>query len=158
VIRQRPAPGTSVEPGSLVVIVVARELRVVPDVDRFRVDRARKVLRRAGFRIRIVRRPGGFLGSLYPPGTAMETRPGSYAERRPGTVVTIVVKAAPARVEDPAPSGCHPSYSGCVPIASDVDCAGGEGNGPAYVDGPVYILGSDPYGLDGNGDDVGCQS
>src|SRR5262249_2690692 len=28
---------------------------------------------------------------------------------------------------------CDPNYSGaCVPIASDVDCAGGSGNGPAY--------------------------
>jgi len=25
------------------------------------------------------------------------------------------------------------AYSGCVPIASDVDCAGGSGNGPAYL-------------------------
>ncbi|GAA2381065.1 hypothetical protein Cme02nite_15280 [Catellatospora methionotrophica] len=53
---------------------------------------------------------------------------------------------------------CHPSYTGaCVPIASDVDCAGGSGDGPAYVEGPVYIKGSDPYGLDGNGDGVGCE-
>lgn len=30
-------------------------------------------------------------------------------------------------------SNCDPNYSPCVPIASDVDCAGGKGNGPAYV-------------------------
>lgn len=57
-------------------------------------------------------------------------------------------------------SSCHPAYSGaCVPIASDVDCAGGSGNGPAYVRGPVYVKkrGVDPYGLDGNGDGVGCE-
>ena len=31
---------------------------------------------------------------------------------------------------------CDPNYGGgCVPIASDVDCAGGSGNGPAYVKG-----------------------
>ena len=29
----------------------------------------------------------------------------------------------------PASSGCDPNYSGCVPIASDVDCEGGSGNG-----------------------------
>jgi resuscitation-promoting factor RpfB len=55
---------------------------------------------------------------------------------------------------------CHPSYEGaCVPIASDVDCAGGSGNGPEYVDGPVYLIGPDEYGLDGNDNDgIGCES
>ncbi|MCU1578881.1 MAG: hypothetical protein JWP19_1085 [Rhodoglobus sp.] len=56
-----------------------------------------------------------------------------------------------------APSGCDPNYDGgCVPIASDVDCAGGSGNGPAYVSGPVYVVGSDIYGLDRDGDGVAC--
>lgn len=54
---------------------------------------------------------------------------------------------------------CDPNYSGaCVPIASDVDCAGGSGNGPAYVDGPVNVIGKDIYKLDSNGDGVGCES
>ena len=53
---------------------------------------------------------------------------------------------------------CDANYSGvCVPIASDVDCAGGSGNGPAYVAGPVYIVGSDVYGLDRDGDGVACE-
>jgi type II secretory pathway pseudopilin PulG len=61
--------------------------------------------------------------------------------------------AAPA-----APAGCDTNYSGaCVPIASDVDCAGGSGNGPAYVSGPVRVVGSDIYGLDRDGDGVGCE-
>lgn len=54
-------------------------------------------------------------------------------------------------------NNCHPSYSPCVPIASDVDCAGGSGNGPAYVRGPVRVLGGDPYGLDRDGDGWGCE-
>jgi hypothetical protein len=58
----------------------------------------------------------------------------------------------------PAPSGCDPNYSGCVPIASDVDCAGGSGNGPAYVQGPVTIVGSDIYDLDSDNDGLGCES
>lgn len=63
----------------------------------------------------------------------------------------------------PAPqapgSSCDPNYSGaCVPIASDVDCAGGSGNGPAYVSGPVRVVGNDIYGLDRDGDGVGCDS
>jgi hypothetical protein len=39
-----------------------------------------------------------------------------------------------------------------------VDCAGGSGNGPRYVNGPVYVSGGDPYGLDGDGDGVACES
>jgi hypothetical protein len=44
-----------------------------------------------------------------------------------------------------------------VPIASDVDCAGGTGNGPAYVQGPVYVIGQDIYDLDRDGDGIGCE-
>jgi resuscitation-promoting factor RpfB len=54
--------------------------------------------------------------------------------------------------------GCDPNYANkCVPIASDVDCASGSGNGPAYVDGPVYVVGSDIYDLDRDGDGVACE-
>jgi hypothetical protein len=53
---------------------------------------------------------------------------------------------------------CDPNYQPCVPIASDVDCAGGSGNGPAYVQGPVYVVGDDIYDLDRDGDGVGCDS
>ncbi len=53
---------------------------------------------------------------------------------------------------------CDPNYSGaCVPIASDVDCAGGSGNRPAYVQGPVRVVGTDIYGLDRDGDGIGCE-
>jgi hypothetical protein len=53
---------------------------------------------------------------------------------------------------------CTPGYSPCVPVAYDVDCAGGSGDGPAYVEGPIYVTGSDPYGLDSDGDGVACES
>ncbi|WP_298557296.1 hypothetical protein [uncultured Aliiroseovarius sp.] len=53
---------------------------------------------------------------------------------------------------------CDPNYTGaCVPIASDVDCAGGSGNGPAYVRGPVKVVGKDIYGLDRDKDGIGCD-
>ena len=55
------------------------------------------------------------------------------------------------------PSQCDPNYSGCVPIASDVDCEGGKGNGPAYVKGPVRVIGEDIYGLDKDRDGIGCE-
>ena len=56
-----------------------------------------------------------------------------------------------------AVAACDPNYDPCVPVASDVDCASGSGNGPAYVDGPVHVIGSDIYDLDRDGDDVGCE-
>jgi hypothetical protein len=55
-------------------------------------------------------------------------------------------------------SECDLNYSGaCVPIASDVDCAGGSGNGPEYVEGPVTVVGDDIYELDREGDGVACE-
>ena len=55
-------------------------------------------------------------------------------------------------------AGCDPNYTGaCVPISSDVDCAGGSGNGPAYVEGPVYVVGTDIYDLDRDNDGVACE-
>lgn len=68
--------------------------------------------------------------------------------------------APPAPVAPAVPGtnpGCDPNYSGCVPIASDVDCAGGSGNGPAYVRGPIQVIGSDIYGLDADHDGVACE-
>lgn len=57
------------------------------------------------------------------------------------------------------PPACDPDYSGaCLdPTAPDYDCAGGTGDGPRYVEGPVRVRGSDPFGLDGNGDGIGCE-
>jgi resuscitation-promoting factor RpfB len=53
---------------------------------------------------------------------------------------------------------CDPNYFGaCVPTASDVDCTGGSGNGPAYVREPVYVVGTDIYGLDRDKDGIGCE-
>ena len=57
-----------------------------------------------------------------------------------------------------AQDGCDPNYEGaCVPIASDVDCAGGSGNGPEYVQGPVTVVGNDIYDLDRDGDGIACE-
>jgi hypothetical protein len=56
----------------------------------------------------------------------------------------------------PPPSDCHPSYEPCLPIVSDVDCAGGSGDGPVYT-GRVNVIGPDEYDLDRDGDGVGCE-
>ena len=75
--------------------------------------------------------------------------------KQPRTQVTAVGTKVE---EESGSSGCDPNYSGCVPIASDVDCSGGTGNGPAYVRGPVTVIGNDIYGLDRDGDGIGCDS
>lgn len=62
----------------------------------------------------------------------------------------------PAPPQPPSGGGCNPNYSGCVPNASDVDCIGGSGNGPAYT-GYTTMIGVDVYGLDGDGDGQGCE-
>jgi hypothetical protein len=65
---------------------------------------------------------------------------------------------APPPPVEPAPQQqCDPNYTGCVPIASDVDCAGGTGNGPAYVKGPVQVIGNDIYELDKDHDGTACE-
>ena len=64
---------------------------------------------------------------------------------------------APAPKPKATASNCNPNYSGCVPNASDVDCAGGSGNGPAYVRGPIRVIGSDVYDLDRDGNGLACE-
>ncbi len=56
-------------------------------------------------------------------------------------------------------TSCDPNYSGaCLdPSASDYDCEGGSGNGPYYT-GTVTVVGADPYGLDADGDGIGCEA
>jgi hypothetical protein len=48
--------------------------------------------------------------------------------------------------------GCHPDYSGCLPITSDLDC-----DEISDSDKPVRVYGDDPYSLDSDGDDWGCE-
>ena len=72
---------------------------------------------------------------------------------RNSLILCLFIFAAPALAVT-----CDPNYSGaCVPVASDVDCAGGSGNGPAYVQGPVVVVGVDIYGLDRDHDGIGCE-
>jgi hypothetical protein len=57
----------------------------------------------------------------------------------------------------------HESASGIVrssghfPAFGDVDCAGGGGNAPFFVTGPVRVPGADPHNLDRDGDGIGCE-
>lgn len=74
--------------------------------------------------------------------------------RKPTT--RVVLKGT--HVDAPARPSCDSNYAGgCVPIASDVDCGGGSGDGPAYVYGTVHVVGSDVYDLDRDGDGYACD-
>jgi hypothetical protein len=54
---------------------------------------------------------------------------------------------------------CDPNYRGaCLrPNVSDYDCAGGSGNGPYYVRGPIRVVGRDHYRLDADHDRIACE-
>ena len=53
-------------------------------------------------------------------------------------------------VQQPPTGNCAPGYSPCVPpYPPDVDCPD--------VDGPIRVSGSDPHGLDADGDGVACE-
>jgi len=78
------------------------------------------------------------------------------------TTQPTIARLVPTTPAPAAESGCHPSYAGaCVPTGfSDVDCAGGSGNGPGYVSEKRFrVIGPDVYGLDGNDKDgIACES
>jgi len=61
--------------------------------------------------------------------------------------------SSPARLVGNPPSsggGCAPGYQPCVrAYPPDLDCAD--------VNGPVRVTGSDPHGLDADGDGVACE-
>jgi hypothetical protein len=74
------------------------------------------------------------------------------------SVAEPVAAATDSAVTAPTRIGrCAPNYAPCVPVDSDVDCAGGRGNGPSYVRGPVKVVGTDIYELDRDGDGTGCD-
>ena len=72
------------------------------------------------------------------------------------TVVAIAIATVGPKA---SAQSCHPSYRGaCLPPnGPDVDCAGGRGNGPNYVKGPIEVVGPDPFGLDRDGDGIVCK-
>jgi endonuclease YncB( thermonuclease family) len=63
---------------------------------------------------------------------------------------------APEPVPPAPPTTDCQGYDPCIEPGPDVDCEGGSGNGPRYT-GPVTVTGSDPYGLDSDGDGLGCE-
>jgi hypothetical protein len=105
--------------------------------------------------------------STAPPTSAVPTATAAPATQAPPTAAPTPAATDPPATAPPAPvaqiaapppdPACDPNYDPCVPIDSDVDCAGGRGNGPSYVRGPVHVIGRDVYGLDSDHDGVGCE-
>ena len=72
-------------------------------------------------------------------------------------VIGLVYMTSMSEEKTSSTSNCHPSYSGCLRAdASDYDCVGGSGNGPYYT-GRVMVIGPDVFGLDRDGDGIGCE-
>jgi len=76
----------------------------------------------------------------------------------PTPVPPTATPVPPTPVPEPVPpaNNCTPGYDPCITVGSDVDCAGGSGDGPRYS-GRVTVTGSDPYRLDRDNDGVGCE-
>lgn len=61
--------------------------------------------------------------------------------------------------EEEQAQACDPSYVGeCLKDGiGDYDCASGSGDGPNYVYSEVTVVGPDVFGLDANGNGIGCE-
>jgi hypothetical protein len=73
-------------------------------------------------------------------------------------VVALVLGVGKRIIEgdaDESTAGSAPQ--GLSSSGGDVDCAGGSGDGPRYVQGPVPVPPSDPNDLDRDGDGIGCD-
>ncbi len=88
----------------------------------------------------------------------MTLKPDPVWGRSLSHIVLLACLCAATLAPAAAQQGCHASYEGAyVPMAHDVDCADGSGNGPTYVQGPVYVVGPGVYNLDRDGNSVGCE-
>jgi hypothetical protein len=90
-------------------------------------------------------------------------KPGYFYECPPQSPYCTATDTVPSSATlEPAPSDpCDPHYPNvCLdPNVTDYDCAGSGEDGPEFVEGPVRILGSDPFDLDGQPRDaIGCET
>jgi hypothetical protein len=90
------------------------------------------------------------------PARPKTTRP---AAPRPVVTTTVAPRPAPHTTSAAPVRNCDPAYPNvCLRDGiGDYDCAGGSGNGPNYVRGPIKVLPPDPFGLDRDGDGIGCE-
>ena len=151
-------PTTSTSPPTTIPTVE------VPDLVGMRLATAKGALADLGLRGTVRYRTT----ARQPAGTVISQSRRTASGVRPGSRITLVVaKAAPPPTTAPPPPpttapqpDCDPSYPDiCLdPDAADYDCAGGSGDGPEYVDGPVRVRPPDPFDLDREGDGWGCES
>jgi hypothetical protein len=153
VLRQLKAAGTSIREGSSVGLVIAAPYPVVPGTAGMAQAVAAQRLRNAGFQVRVTYQ----VVTSGQDGAVLRQTPIGSSRVRPHSVITLVIANVVRPVVAPPPSNCTPGYSPCLTPASDYDCAGGSGDGPAYT-GFVRVTGSDPYDLDADGDGLACES
>ena len=155
ILAQKPRGGTMMRYGAAYTVVVAQAPPKVADVKGMWLSGAERSLSR--WNVVVVEQV-----SAHRPGRVIGMAPSAGSPLMPGQTVTLTVaKKAPPPPPVSAPTtpaaGCTAGYSPCLPPASDYDCSGGSGDGPKYT-GYVTVTGSDPYGLDADGDGAGCES
>jgi hypothetical protein len=155
VLSQGLRSGKQVALHSSVPLVIAVPLPRVPVISGRSASTAAALLRNAGFRVRTTHKTV----TSGAEGVVLSQSPIGGQSVRPGALVTIVVAhvVRPVTSTPPQSTNCTPGYSPCLAPAYDYDCAGGSGDGPKYVYGTVRVTGSDPYGLDADGDGYGCD-
>jgi beta-lactam-binding protein with PASTA domain len=135
VLKTSPMPEAQVLPKKVVSVFIAEPIPRVPDVVGLDILTAQLDL--SNYKVRVDGRASMF-------GYVLSQEPRAGVRLPPGRPVTLI------------PDPCTPGYSPCLPPALDYDCSGGTGDGPEYS-GPVKVFGSDPYGLDADGDGYGCE-
>jgi PASTA domain len=137
----------------------------VPKLTGLRLASAKTVLAGRGLRWRVSYRST----ARFPAGTVIAQSRERGSGVSPDTAIGLVVAKAPPPppttapppppTTRPAPNNCDPAYPGvCLHDGiGDYDCQGGSGNGPNYVTGPVRVRPPDPFGLDSDGDGIGCE-
>lgn len=155
VLRQEAAPGTALDNGSPVAVVLAAPFPRVPSVVGAAKSAAIAQLKDAGFAVVSTTKTT----TSGQDGVVLSESPSGGSRVKPGSLVTLVVSDLhkPPALSSASSSNCTPGYSPCLPPASDYDCEGGSGDGPKYT-GYVTVTGSDPYDLDNDGDGVACES
>jgi hypothetical protein len=128
----------------------------VPNLVGMAAGQAKTALSRRGLRWTVTSKAT----SRSAPGTVISQSRKAGEGVLPGTVVALVVAKAPPPPATTAPRNCDPAYPDvCLHDGiGDYDCAGGTGNGPNYVRGPIRVLPPDPFGLDADGDGTGCDT
>ncbi|MEU8250231.1 Stk1 family PASTA domain-containing Ser/Thr kinase [Nonomuraea sp. NPDC048916] len=90
VIETDPKAGEQIEKGGTVTLYVPKEMTAVPSVMGLTEQEASKLLKAAGFKVRVVPQ-----ASDVAQGTVIQQNPGEGAKLNPGTTVTIVVSTGP---------------------------------------------------------------